>query len=81
MVIDIHELKSLHMGIIKFLLQTMQTCSELTLQFALVGNPQIVAECKGFEDTRSWNFYDSIEDARSKLGQAPAAATAQMASA
>ncbi len=79
MVIDIHELKSLHMGIIKFLLQTMQTCSELTLQFALVGNPQIVTECKGFEDTKNWTFYDSIEDARNKLGLAQTAASPQLA--
>jgi two-component system cell cycle response regulator len=81
MVIDIHELKSLHMGIIKFLLQTMQTCSELTLQFALVGNPQIVTECKGFEDTKNWTFYDSIEDARNKLGLAQTAASPQLATA
>ena len=72
MVIDIHQLKTLHMGVIKLLLQTMQTCRELTLQFALVGNNQIVTECKGFEDTRNWQFYDSIEDAKANLGKAAA---------
>ena len=53
MIIDIHELKNLHMGVIKLLFQTMQTARELTLQFALVGNAQIITECKGFEDTRN----------------------------
>jgi two-component system cell cycle response regulator len=47
------------MGVIKLLIQAMQTCRELALQFALVGNSQIVSECKGFEDTRTWQFYDS----------------------
>jgi two-component system cell cycle response regulator len=77
-VIDIHQVKSLHMGIIKLLFQAMQTCRELGMQFALVANPQIITECKGFEDTRGWTFYDSIEDAKANLGKAaaPAMATA-----
>lgn len=68
-VIDVHQIKSLHMGIIKLLFQAMQTCRELAVQFALVGNPQIVSECKGFEDTRGWTFYDSIDDAKTNLSK------------
>jgi len=79
MVIDIHELKTLHMGVIKLLFQTMQTARELTLQFALVGNAQIITECKGFEDTRNWVFYNSIDEAKANLGKA--AAPAQLATA
>ncbi|HWL16852.1 MAG TPA: response regulator [Opitutus sp.] len=75
-VIDIHQLRSLHMGVIKLLFQAMQTCRELAMQFALVANPQIVTECKGFEDTRGWTFYDSLEDAKANLGKAPALAPA-----
>ena len=63
-VIDVHQIKTLHMGIIKLLFQAMQTCRELAIQFALVGNPQIVSECKGFEDTRGWTFFDSLDDAK-----------------
>jgi len=68
-VIDIHQLKSLHMGVIKLLFQAMQTCHELGMQFALVGNAQIISECKGFEDTRAWTFYDSLNDAKANLGK------------
>lgn len=73
-VIDIHAIKSLHMGIIKLLFQAMQTCRELAMQFVLVGNAQIISECKGFEDTRGWTFYDSIAEAKSNLSKSPAAA-------
>ncbi|MBI2815147.1 MAG: response regulator [Opitutae bacterium] len=73
MIIDIHELKNLHMGVIKLLFQAMQTCRELSLQFALVGNAQIITECKGFEDTRNWQFYESIDEAKANLGKAAAA--------
>jgi two-component system cell cycle response regulator len=68
-VIDIHLIKSLHMGIIKLLFQAMQTCRELAMQFTLVGNPQIISECKGFEDTKSWRFYETMEDAKANLGK------------
>ncbi len=68
-VIDIHQIKSLHMGVIKLLFQAMQTCRELAMQFALVGNAQIISECKGFEDTRGWTFYDSLDDAKANLGK------------
>ena len=68
-VIDIHQLRNLHMGVIKLLFQAMQTCRELAMHFALVGNPQIISECKGFEDTRGWTFYDSLDEAKANLGK------------
>ncbi|ATC64069.1 response regulator [Nibricoccus aquaticus] len=68
-VIDLHELKSLNMAVIKLLIQAMQTCKDLALQFTLVGNPQIVSECKGFEDTRTWTFHDSIADAKASFSR------------
>lgn len=71
-VIDTHQIRSLHMGVIKLLFQAMQTCRDLAMQFALVANPQIVSECKGFEDTRGWTFYDSLEEAKANLGKATA---------
>jgi two-component system cell cycle response regulator len=69
-VIDLHELKSLNMAVIKLLIQAMQTCKDLALQYTLVGNPQIVSECKGFEDTRNWTFHDSIADAKASFSRA-----------
>ncbi len=68
-VIDIQQLKSLHMGVIKLLFQAMQTCRELAMQFVLVGSPQIITECKGFEDTRGWTFFESLEEAKASLAK------------
>ena len=78
-VIDIHQLKALHMGVIKLLFSAMQTCRELGMHFALVGNPQIISECKGFEDTRGWTCYESLDEAKANLGKAPAGAAPQLA--
>ncbi|HVU15759.1 MAG TPA: response regulator [Candidatus Didemnitutus sp.] len=75
-VIDAHQLKSLHMGVIKLLVLAMQTCRDLSVQFALVGNATLISECKGFEDTRNWAFHDTIEEAKASFGKAPVAAAA-----
>lgn len=72
-VIDLHEVKRLDMVVIKLLFQAMQNCRELALQYALVGNAQLVSECKGFEDTKGWQFFDSIEDAKNSLGRTASA--------
>jgi two-component system cell cycle response regulator len=75
-VIDVHPLKTVHMGVIKLLLTTMQTCRDLGVQFALVGNVHLIAECKGFEDTRNWVFHDTLENAKASFGSASAPAPA-----
>jgi two-component system cell cycle response regulator len=71
-VLDVHHVRTLHMGIIKLLFQAMQTCRELAIQSALVGHAQIVSECKGFEDTRGWTFHESLADAKASLSKASA---------
>ena len=71
-VIDIKNVKALHMGIIKLLMQAMQTSRELGMQFSLVGNSHITTECKGFEDTRGWTFYESLDEAKVTMGKAAA---------
>ena len=78
LVIDIHQLRTLHMGVIKLLFQAMQICRDLGMQFTLVGNPQIISECKGFEDTRGWTFYDSLDEAKTGVSRV-ASATPQLA--
>ncbi|CAM2821328.1 response regulator [Rariglobus hedericola] len=76
-VVDLHALKHFDMTVIKLLFTTMQTFRELALQYVLVGNSQIVTECKGFEDTKGWQFVDSVEDAKAQLNKgAPVLATA-----
>jgi two-component system cell cycle response regulator len=68
-VIDIHQLRSLHMGVIKVLFQGMETCRDLGMKFGLVGNAHIISECKGFEDTRNWTFYESLDEAKASVGR------------
>jgi two-component system, cell cycle response regulator len=68
-VFDLHEVKRLDMQLIKLLLTAMQTCREVALQYTLVGSGPIVAECKGYEDTRGWQFHETIEEARQSFSK------------
>ena len=73
-IIDIHEVKGLNMTIIKLLFQAMLTCRELAMQFSLVGNAQVATECKNFEDTRGWTFFNAMEEAKVHLASRAAPA-------
>jgi two-component system cell cycle response regulator len=65
---DVHTVRNVNMSFIKLLVDSMSTCQDLTLTYAMIGNAQIAAECKGFEESKDWVFYDSLEEAKSKAG-------------
>jgi len=62
------------MTLIKLLLSAMQTCREVALQYTLVGGGEIIADCKGYEDIRNWQFHETIEAARQSFQKVPALA-------
>jgi two-component system cell cycle response regulator len=66
--IDLCTVRSLHMGIIKILVEAMQSCQVLGMQIAIVGNAQLIGECRAFEETRNWCFYETMDEARAQLG-------------
>ena len=66
-IIDISKLKALDMPVIKLLFQFMQACTEVSIQYVLVGNAVVAKECKGFEDTKNWTFFDSLEQAKASV--------------
>ena len=71
-IINVQALKSLHMGVIKQLVTAMQLCKDTGVNFTLVGNNQLMSECKGFEETRSWAFHETLEEAKASFTKAPA---------
>jgi two-component system cell cycle response regulator len=75
-VFDLHEVKRLDMTLIKLLITAMQTCREVALQFTVVGSGPIVTEAKGYEDTRAWQFFENIEEAKQSFSKTPAAVVA-----
>ncbi|WP_052361046.1 response regulator [Geminisphaera colitermitum] len=69
--IDLSQVPHLDLPLIKLLLQTMETCAALGLQYALVGNPAIQSQCHDFEDTRDWRFHPTLDAARASTAPQP----------
>ena len=73
-VIDLLELKGLNSEITKLLIKGMATCKDLALQYTMVGNSQIISECKSAAETRNWQFHASMADAKASFAKgAPSA--------
>jgi two-component system cell cycle response regulator len=41
-----------------------------------VGSGPVVAECKGYEDTKGWQFHETIEEARQSFSKTHASPVA-----
>lgn len=63
-IVDVHALEEVSMAVIKLLVQGMEICDELGLKHALVGNDTVIGECRGFEESRNWKWFSSLEEAR-----------------
>jgi len=74
-VIDLHLVRILEMNTLKHLFPMMQSCRDLAMNYSLVGNPQVIAECQGLEETKSWIFHATLDAAKAHLagGGAPTA--------
>lgn len=73
-IIDVSKLRTLDMGLIKLLMQFMDIAGDLAMQHVLVGNADVVRDCRGFEDTKHWTFHDSLEAARASFAPRAVAA-------
>lgn len=63
-IFDTQEVPGLNMDVVKLLLQSMQLCRDLSLRYALAGNSKVVLDSKKFEESKDWNFCDTVEAAR-----------------
>ena len=66
-IFDAQEVATLNMDVIKLLLQSMKTCRDLSLRYALAGNTIVRDESKKFEESKDWQFCDSVEAAKATL--------------
>lgn len=75
LVIDMSQLKSADVNLIRLGLNAMQLCHELSLKQRIVGSEAVCVECKNYEETKDWAFVGTFEEALTALnGSALAAA-------
>ena len=62
-VIDMSQLKTADMTLIKVGIIVIRLCVELDIQYSLIGSEVVRAECKNYEETKDWQFIGSVEEA------------------
>jgi two-component system cell cycle response regulator len=63
MIIDMSQVRTPDINLVKLGITTIQLCNELSIQQRLVGSTMIQAECRNYEETKDWVFVASYEDA------------------
>lgn len=66
-IFDLSQLKSADISLIKLGLEVIQLCGELSLKLRMLGSEIVSTECKKYEETASWRFASSFEEAVSQL--------------
>jgi len=66
-IFDAQEVATLNMDVIKLLLQSMKTCRDLSLSYALTGNQIVRDESKKFEESKDWQFCDTMDAAKASF--------------
>lgn len=62
-IVDASEVEDLDVNLIKFILDLIAACNDISLQCLIVANETFRKEGQGFEETKSWKFFPSIEEA------------------
>jgi two-component system cell cycle response regulator len=63
LIIDMSQLRTADVNLIKLGLSTITLCQELDMKYTLVGSEAVCGECKNYEETKDWQFVASFEEA------------------
>lgn len=70
LLIDLSQIDKATLPMIELVLSAMEMCSGLALKSALIGNQTLTADCRSYEEARSWIFANSIDEAIALSGAA-----------
>jgi two-component system cell cycle response regulator len=63
LVLDLSQLKTADVSVIKLGLTAMQMCMDLSLKHRVIGSDIVSKECKNYEESKDWRFVSSFEEA------------------
>jgi two-component system cell cycle response regulator len=67
LIIDLQSVETFSLPVIELALSAIQAASKLSLRFAVVGSETTKNQCRGYEETQSWLFAASFEQALALL--------------
>jgi two-component system cell cycle response regulator len=63
LIIDLNAVETFSLPVIELALSAIQAASKLSLRYAVVGSEATKTQCRGYEETQSWLFAGSFEQA------------------
>ena len=69
LVLDMSELRTADVTLIRLGIDVIQACTELDVDYALVGSEAVCRECKNYAETKDWQFNDSLSEALEALNE------------
>jgi two-component system cell cycle response regulator len=63
LIIDLNAVEVVSVAVIELVLSAIQAASKLSLRYAVVGSEGAKAQCHSYEETQSWQFAPSFEQA------------------
>ena len=67
LLMDMGQLTSADVNLVKLGINVTSLCQELGLRLAMIGSKAVCAECKNYQETKDWQFASSYEEALSLL--------------
>jgi two-component system cell cycle response regulator len=67
LIIDLNAVETFSLPVIELALSAIQAASKLSLRFAVVGSETTKSQCRSYEETQSWLFAGSFEQALALL--------------
>ncbi len=67
LIIDLNSVETASLPVIELVLSVIQAASKLSLRYAVVGSEETKKQCRGYEETQSWPFAGSFEQALALL--------------
>ena len=63
LILNLSELSKIGMSIIKLIIKTIEKCQETQTRLRVIGNPKLVSELKGFQETAELQIYSNVKEA------------------
>ncbi len=67
LVVDLSQSETATLPTIELVISAIQACSKLAIRHAVVGSAAMVAQCRSYEETQSWLFAPSQDEALALL--------------
>jgi len=69
LVVDLSAVEEVDMEVVKLVISAIESCSKLSMKHTVVAKGAAKMVCRKFEDSNSWSFVDSLDEALSPAKQ------------